>query len=278
MTTESVAGTELARRMRAAAARDARGHAIILSGEGNLTPAARYLAAAMECGEADRPCLRCSHCRKVLRGIHPDVITVSDPEHKNVSIEVLRALRADAYTLPNEGRRKVYLFPDCSLLEPKAQNVLLKVLEEGPPQAAFLFCAANSAGLLATIRSRAETWRLPPAEASGPEGGEAERLCALLRDGGRADVIGYLADLESSKCKREELQTLLTEAKALLVSALAASYGGGDATSRHLARGMGRRRLAAVIAILDKYIVRCGYNIGVGHLTGALAADLTESQ
>ena len=54
MTTEAFAGTELARRVREAAGRDALAHAIILSGEGDLTAAARYLAAAMECGAAER--------------------------------------------------------------------------------------------------------------------------------------------------------------------------------------------------------------------------------
>ena len=46
MTTEAFAGTELARRVREAAGRDALAHAIILSGEGDLTAAARYLAPA----------------------------------------------------------------------------------------------------------------------------------------------------------------------------------------------------------------------------------------
>ena len=40
-------------------------------------------------------------------------------------MEVLRSVRADAYILPNEGRRKVYLFPDCALLDPKAADAAL---------------------------------------------------------------------------------------------------------------------------------------------------------
>lgn len=276
MTAEAFGETELARRIRAFSARGALGHAVILSGEGDRMAAARYLAAAMECREPGGPCLRCGPCRKVLRDIHPDVTIVADPDHKKLSVEVLRGVRLDAYTLPNEGQRKVYIFPDCSLLEPKAQNVLLKVLEEGPPQAAFLFCAANSASLLATIRSRAEEWRLPPAEETGPDSAGAERLCGLLSGGNRAELIGFFMDLESGRCSREELQALLAETKNRLVAGLAASYGGGDGFSRELARSMGRRRLAAVLAILEKYILRCGYNIGVGHLTGALAAELAE--
>lgn len=268
----------LAQRLREAAGRDALGHALILSGQGDLPAAARFAAAAMECIGEGRPCGMCLPCRKVMRGVHPDIVTVTDPDHKNISVDVLRDVVADAYTLPNEGRRKVYVFPDCALLEAKAQNVLLKVVEDGPPHAAFLFCAANSAALLPTIRSRAELWRLPPAGAVGEADGGGRRLCELLRSGKRADLVGFFMDLENSKRKREELRDMLAEARSLLTGGLAACYGGGDGFSRQLARDMGRRRLAAAVDILGKYLLRCGYNIGVGHLTGALAAELTETR
>ena len=45
------------------------------------------------------------------------MITVTDPDHKNVSVDVLRRVASGASVLPNEGRRKVYIFPDCSLLD-----------------------------------------------------------------------------------------------------------------------------------------------------------------
>ncbi len=264
----------LTRYIREAAGRDALGHAVILSGQGALEEAARFLAAAMECTGADRPCGVCGPCEKVLRGVHPDVITVADPDHKNISVEVLRRVAADAYILPNEGRRKVYIFPDCGLLDPKAQNVLLKVLEEGPPQAAFLFCAASSALLLPTIRSRAVHWRLlGQAGEQGTRGGE--RLCGLLCGGSAAELTAFCAELENSKITREELRGLLSEARDRLADALAACYtGAGDALARELAGALGRRRLSAAADVLDGFIRQCGYNVGVGHLTGALAAAL----
>ena len=80
----------LTEELRQAAARDALGHAVILSGSGDLLAAARFVAAAMECEGPDRPCGQCGPCRKVLRGIHPDVAVVEDPEHRNVAVEVLR--------------------------------------------------------------------------------------------------------------------------------------------------------------------------------------------
>ena len=148
------AKTNTAARLRAAAARGALSHALIFSGNGARTDAARYAAAAMECTGAQKPCLSCPACRKVMQDIHPDVSFVRDSEHKELSIDTVRAMRADAFIRPNEGARKIYIFEDCTVLTEKDQNVLLKLVEEGPPYAAFFFCAENPASLLQTIRSR----------------------------------------------------------------------------------------------------------------------------
>ena len=142
------------RTVRRAAGEDRLSHAVILTGRGDLTAAARFLAAAHVCEGTDRPCLRCRHCRKVLEGIHPDVIPVLDTEHKELTVEAVRALRKDVYIRPNEARRKVYVVSDCRQLNQRDQDVLLKVVEEGPPYAAFIFCADAPAALLETVRSR----------------------------------------------------------------------------------------------------------------------------
>ena len=268
----------VARRIREAADRGTLSHALLFSGSGDRLSAARFAAAAMECQGEDPPCGVCPACRKVLRDIHPDVITVRDPDHKSIAIEVLRAVRSDAYILPNEGRRKIYLFPDCALLDPKGQNVLLKVLEEGPPHAAFLFCAESSAQLLPTIRSRSVEWRLappPPQRSAGDE--SARQLCQLLCDGRSADMAAFWAQMENSKIDREALQHLLSDARDLICAALALSFGGsdwGDSLVRQLADTLSRRRLSALADILEDFIRQCGYNVGVGHLTGALAVAL----
>ena len=93
----------LVRQIRAAAAQDSLGHAVIISGQGDLSAAARYIAAAMQCENAAPPCGQCGPCRKILKNIHPDFITVDDPDHKNIAVDILREQVADAYILPNEG-------------------------------------------------------------------------------------------------------------------------------------------------------------------------------
>lgn len=264
----------LSQRIRDAAGRDALGHAAVLSGQGDLSAAARFTAAALQCRGADKPCGVCPDCRKVLREIHPDVTVVADPDHKNISVDVLRRVASDASVLPNEGRRKVYVFPDCSLLDGKAQNVLLKVVEDGPPHAAFLFCAANSAVLLPTIRSRTTEWKLSPPLETARIDDRARTLCEALLTGKAAELAGLCAELENSKISREELRRLLSDARDLLAAGLAAVYTGqGDAPAVRLA-GMGKYRLSAAAERLDGFIRQCNYNIGVGHLLGALAVEL----
>lgn len=267
----------LTQRIRAAAARDALGHAVVLSGPGDLEAAARYLAAAMQCRGDDRPCGACPACRKVLRGVHPDVTEVRDPEHKNIAVDILRDMVADAYNLPNEGRRKVFIFPDCGALDPKAQNVLLKVVEDGPSHAAFVFCARSSAVLLPTIRSRTVEWRLSPSrEESASSDGRARQLLELLCAGRGADLAAFCTDLENSKITREDLRSLLSDARDLLTEGLAASYGAeGSPPAQQVAHSMGRGKISAAADVLGQFIRQCGYNVGVGHLTGALAVELS---
>ena len=114
---------------------------------------ARRMAAAMQCtGRGELPCGVCTACRKVLSGQHPDVITVNDPEHKLIAVDVIRRMRADMFVRPNEGQRKIYIL-DQDMGEP-SQNALLKILEEPPDYGVFLILTANAEKMLATIRSR----------------------------------------------------------------------------------------------------------------------------
>ena len=166
----------LARRLRRAAAGGALPHAIIFSGSGDRMAAARFAAAAMECeAQSGKPCLQCRQCRKVLEDIHPDVQTVQDPDHRELPVDLLRSLRQDAYIRPNDGAAKVYIFPDCDALNQRDQNVLLKLVEEGPPYAAFLFCTETLPvrGVEAPGRGRGRPGRRRPGPVPGLRFGTA---------------------------------------------------------------------------------------------------------
>ena len=63
--------------IRELAAQDRLGHAWLLLGQdpGETEKLALYAAKALLCsGKTDRPCGRCPHCRKLEKGIHPDLL------------------------------------------------------------------------------------------------------------------------------------------------------------------------------------------------------------
>ena len=269
-------------RLRAAAARGALSHALLFTGPGDRLAAARFAASAFQCTGQDRPCGVCPACRKVREDIHPDVITVRDEEHKFIAVDVIRDLRRDAYIRPNEGNRKVYVFPDCALLTEQDQNVLLKLVEEGPPYAAFLFCAENPAAVLQTLRSRCVELKLQPsAPPPSEEDGDGEALCRCLLKRKRGSAAELAVRLEKKKLTREALAALLERSEALLSQALVLLYGGSaEAGDRRLAEDIGKRltktQIVRTIELMKKYRRECGYNVGPGHVLGALAAELEE--
>ncbi|MEG1988738.1 MAG: DNA polymerase III subunit delta' [Oscillibacter sp.] len=268
-------------RIREAATRRTLSHALLLTGGENREAVARYAAAAMECTDRDlRPCGQCENCRKVAADIHPDVVTVRDGEHKNIAVELVRAIRGDAYIRPNEGERKVYLFPDCALLTEQDQNVLLKIVEEGPPYAAFLFCAENSNQILATLRSRCVELKLPPGEAAAEgNGAMADALCRAVGEGRLGTVTELLVRLERKKISREELSALLEETRDRFAAALLGLYGQESAeifadSAGFLGKNLTKTQIMRTIELLQTYQAECAYNVGVGHVLGALAVEL----
>lgn len=268
-------------RIREAAGRGTLSHALLFTGSGDRAGLARYAAAAMEC-TADRgqPCGVCPACRKVGQDIHPDVITVRDPDHKNIAVDVVRSIRADAYIRPNEGRRKVYLFPDCALLTEQDQNVLLKIVEEGPPYAAFLFCAENPSQVLQTLRSRCVEVKLRPGtEEDGEPSEAAEALCRAIGSRRRGAVAELAVRLEKKKLDREALAAMLERSRASFAAALLSLYGRQPGEmdreiAPFLAKNLTKTQIMSTIELLQKYHGECAYNVGPGHVLGALAAEL----
>ena len=274
------ASNPVAVRIREAAGRGALSHALLFSGPGDRLSAARYAAAALVCRESGKPGGVCPACRKVFADIHPDVVTVRDSEHKNIAVDVIRAARADAYIRPNEGERKVYLFPDCALLTEQDQNVLLKVVEEGPPYAAFLFCAENVSQVLPTLRSRCVELKLPPGEETGGEASEAgEELCRRMGSRRRGGVTELAVRLERERMDRESLSAMLERSRGAFAAALLLCYGRQPGEidreiAPFLAKNLTKVQIMSTIELLEKYHGQCNYNVGPGHVLGALAAEL----
>ena len=160
---------------------------------------ARLLAAAAVCREEKKPCLSCAACRKAMTNNHPDIITVTDPDHKAVAVKIVRAYRDDVYIKPNEADKKVYIF--SQELGTEGQNALLKILEEPPSYGVFLLLAENPQQILTTVRSRCTLLQmeslpkellLSQLERQFPQADREQLQAAAERSGG---YLGQAAEL-----------------------------------------------------------------------------------
>ena len=140
--------------------RDKAAHAVMFCGEkgSGKKLLARYYTKLLLCeNHADgEPCGCCTSCRNIEAGYHPDVIY---PEKSGklggYSVETIGSVTSDAYVKPNNKTgRKVYIFTDCRNFDSRPQNKLLKLIEEPPDYAYFIFTAESKSVFLPTIISR----------------------------------------------------------------------------------------------------------------------------
>ena len=162
------------------------------------------------------------------------------------------------------------------------QNVLLKIVEEGPPYAAFLFCAENPSVVLQTLRSRCVELKLHPAVTVEKESSEAGvELCRLLAAGKRGTVTELMVRLEKKRLDRDGLAAMLDQARSLLAATLLAQYGQppegpNAALVVQLGKRLTKQRIMGTIELLQTYRGACSYNVGASHVLGALAVELEE--
>ena len=185
------------------------------AGSGKKT-LARLLAAALMCQNAQKPCHACNDCRKVMADTHPDLITVTDPEHKNVSDKIARQIRDDMSIRPNEREKKIYMFPQD--LGTEGQNALLKVLEEPPSYGVFMLLTDNAEKILPTVRSRCIELRLNAL----PDDMLRQRLLQDFPDAGSDDIDAAISRsggyLGQAKQLLEDGSAVTPQTEALMLS------------------------------------------------------------
>ena len=87
---------------------------------------AKYLAAGAVCSDSNPPCGRCESCRKVEKGIHPDIEFIR-PDGQQIKVDQIRDMRLWLHVLPNDAPRKVAIIEDSGRMNTNAQNAILKI-------------------------------------------------------------------------------------------------------------------------------------------------------
>jgi DNA polymerase-3 subunit delta' len=113
--------------------------------------AAVAFAAALQCEEGG--CGECEACLTTLAGSHPDV-TVRRTEKMIISVDDARQWVRDAVLMPVRGRHQVIIVEDADRLHERANNALLKAIEEPGAKTVWVLCAPQADDVLPTIRSR----------------------------------------------------------------------------------------------------------------------------
>ena len=255
--------------------RDARrlSHAYILSSsrqEDCLALAGQIAAAAVCQRETDAPCGQCRACRKAKSGNHPDIIHIrrqtdsKGQPRRELLVEQIRQMAADAYVLPNEAARKVYIVEDADKMNPAAQNAALKTLEEPPDGVIYLLCAEHPGQLLPTVRSRCVELR-SNGEADGEDEDAARLAQAFLRLVARGDE----AELCRWCIRNDRLER--TEASAFFDSL--SQHLGAMLCGREDSLGLEKRRLWALRGLSERCSAWLQVNTGVRQVFGLLAVD-----
>lgn len=254
-------------------------HTIIIEGseKDERDNAAVLLAAGAVCREAERPCLQCTACRKVLEGNHPDVFLPEPSKNLKSGILSLKDLRDDYLSQmsikPNEADCKAYIFRDADkLLREDSQNALLKTIEEPPQNLLFIFTVESAKSLLLTVRSRARILTLQHTEQNDTQ---SEQIAEEIIDGlislYEYDLLRTLTALND----KEQLQGALTAFCEKLRQALC-FYSGintDDSTVKKLTRKLDRSRAIALIAASEEAVRRLKTNVNLQLLTTWLSSQ-----
>ena len=169
--------------------------------------AARAFAASLLC-EPSPPDGTSDTCRRVLAGIHPDVVEV-EREGATISIDTAREVTRIASTSPVEGDRKVVILHDFHLVK-ESGPALLKTIEEPPATTIFVILADYIPPELVTIASRcvrvdfealSDSQITEALEASGVQRDRARQLAEV--SSGRLDRARLLAADEGFEARRQ---------------------------------------------------------------------------
>ena len=186
------------------------------------TSLARILAKSLNCeqGPTSKPDGTCHACLTIANGSSMDVVEMDAASQRG--IDDVRALREGAMLQP-QGRFKVYILDEAHQLTDAAWNALLKIVEEPPPHLVFVFCTTSLDKVLATVRSRCQTFlfarpRLPEivtllrrvADGEGFEAPDAAlALVARAAKGSFRDAVSTLDQLAAATGGEISVQSVL---------------------------------------------------------------------
>ena len=136
------------------------GNGVYLTNEGEEF--ARFIANTLVCTGDNKPCSVCPDCIKAQGKGHPDIFETDGikGKSKNFTVDAIREIRDDAFVIPNESDKKIYILKNGHNMNEQAQNAILKILEEPPSYVYFIIVTESKSPMLVTVLSRVQVYSL----------------------------------------------------------------------------------------------------------------------
>ncbi len=114
----------------------------------------------------------------------------------NNTVEDIRQLTENVYTLPFESVYKVYILDEAHMLSKSAWNAFLKTLEEPPAHALFILATTEEEKVPETVRSRCQvfTFKKPNREVLAGVVGDVAKKEGFSIEPAAADLVALLAE------------------------------------------------------------------------------------
>ena len=196
-------------------------HAYILHGEKGVgkKTLANVVAKSLQCesGNPD-PCGECKSCLQVESNNQPDIIWLKQEKPNVISVDEIRSQIVNDIDLkPYSSRYKIYIIPDAQMMNPQAQNALLKTLEEPPEYAIIILLTNNVDKFLPTILSRCIVLNFKPVqplemieyleEQLGVEKAKA-KFCTDFAQGNLGKAVRLAISPEYNEIKEDSIRLL----------------------------------------------------------------------
>lgn len=169
------------------------------------TSIAKMFAKMLNCeDESNKPCGKCTNCKMVQNGSHPDIIEIDAAS--NNGVDEVRNLIDKVKYAPMQGKYKVYIIDEVHMMTTGAFNALLKTIEEPPAHVVFILATTEPNKVIPTIISRCQRFDFNKVSKKDIEkrlsivckeekieiDPEAISLIAQLADGGMRDSLSIL--------------------------------------------------------------------------------------
>ena len=251
-------------------------HAYIISSEDEekRNEFAVKMASSYVCSDSNNaPCGMCRNCRKAKDNIHPDITWIDLANEngkikKEITIGQVRGIIDDAYILPNEADKKVYIIKHADTMNKEAQNAVLKLLEEPPVFDGFILCVSNPEMLLPTVRSRCTLLNLNADHKLTEERKEqiqlADEFLKIVSKANKPAIFSWCS--EHADMDSKNMKCFLDSVKEQLVNIL---------TGR-ASLGIEKEQAIKLIELMDRCATYLSVNAAVKQLMGLIAVESVE--